>query len=192
MQTVAISQAQSVQAENFVEVQTVMEWLHTAKVLTETLRKVYASVEVHVLKQHMASFTRLEREITQMESGYVREVLLLGDKNPHVYARVAVPVPMYEMHKDSFLQLGNRPIGETLLYNREGVIRSTFQYSQSTVADLPFYKMSKKGLDKDHTRLLEKPLYTRSSTFYLNGALFLVVSETILPTIAHYPNSHYS
>jgi chorismate--pyruvate lyase len=166
-------------------VNNVSGWLYKTYVLTKALRETYDHVRVHVIDQQKDNLLEFEKLIINDSEGYVRQVFLLGDETPQVYARVAVPNPVYLKYESEFLNLGDKPIGETMLYNRPDIKRGKFTYKQIKISDLPFYdtKYADKELTPEHRKLMNMKIWTRSSIFYKDNAVFAIVSETIFPTI---------
>ena len=166
-------------------VNNVSGWLYKTYVLTKGLRETYDNVRVHVIDQQKDNLLDFEKAIINESDGYVRQVFLLGDETPQVYARVAVPNDVYLKYENEFSQLGDKPIGETILYNNPEITRGKFIYKQIKISDLPFYenKYADVELTPEQKKLMNMKIWTRSSTFYRDNAVFAIVSETIFPTI---------
>lgn len=166
-------------------VNNVSGWLYKTYVLTKGLRETYDNVRVHVIDQQKANLLEFEKKIINDSEGYVRQVFLLGDETPQIYARVAVPNDVYLNHEAEFQALGDKPIGETMLYNRPDIKRGKFTYKQIKISDLPFYetKYGDKELTVEQIKLMNMKIWTRSSIFYKDAKVFAIVSETIFPTI---------
>lgn len=160
-------------------------WL-TAKayVLSDAMRQVYDDFELRVLSEQVAPLTSYEKIYCKGDLGYVRQVFLLGDGCPQVFARVAVPLKVYTQYKTLFRDLGNRPIGETLLYNNPAIERSEFFAGCFAVAELPFITYQAEGQFQHRQQaILTMQLWSRQSVFSLAGKPFAVITETFLPGI---------
>lgn len=151
-------------------------WLTKPKVLTRALAQAYnLPVSVNVLNQ---SFSLLQEDecVGDDRQGMLREVFLVVDHVPRVYARVTVANPHRELISQ-LLSLGNRPLGKTLLYNNAEVVRSAFTYR--------YYNCFSLGESGRHTDFRHTPLWARRSVFTWKEAC-ITVSEFFSPTIKEY------
>ncbi|MEM9981124.1 MAG: chorismate lyase [Bacteroidota bacterium] len=175
----------------------IFNWLTEVKKLSVAFRKVYSSFAVRVISEKIDHLSDIERQILRTDIAYVRQVFLLGDNIPQVYARVAVPLPVYVKNKRKFDTLRTQPIGETLLYCNPSITRSEFEYSSMSVASLPFYQNEiDKILLRDYYQihkdtLLNTKLWSRTSSFFEHNQMYLAITETFFPTIVPSDQENY-
>jgi len=134
-------------------------------VLSRFLKRLCNHLTLQVISQHVASASVDEQILLNIQenNSFIREVYLCGDEIPWVRGRVVVPFATYQKYKQDFDNLGNKLLGETLLYNKPGITRSDFEY--------------KLGADG---------LFSRRSIFDLNNYSLLVI-ETFLANIPLHP-----
>lgn len=92
-------------------------WLQAEGSLTSRLR-VHGAVQVQVLQQGAMALWREEQDALQTRSGYVREVVLLLDGRPLVWARSATPRSAVQGPWRALQGLGARPLAELLFADR--------------------------------------------------------------------------
>ena len=152
-------------------------WLTKPPILTKALAAVYRNpVSVEVLSQ---SFSQLEEDeclTPENRFGLLREVFLITEQAPQVYARVTIANPHQELIS-RFTLLGNRPLGQTLLYNNPQIVRSRFTYRY-----FPCFRL---GESTKHPDFCDGALWARRSTFSWHEAQ-IMVSEYFSPTIKDY------
>lgn len=94
------------------------EWLFDPGSLTRRLcRTCRGRFRVHVLGQYWARPSRVESRTLELNRrGYVwvREVHLLCDEQPWVFARTLIPLPTLRGRGLHLTRLGSRPLGEVL------------------------------------------------------------------------------
>ncbi len=171
--------------------QSVRDWLHKPYVLSTALRKVCDDFKVQVNAQ--GTNMLYSDEIEAMKSfdtpyGFVRETYLGGKNNPVVYARVSMPLTTYHANKEALDNLGNRPIGETILYSHPDFHRSELEVKKLSQDDeLLFNSMVH---DNYFQAEIEKnssvrELWARRSLFSLSGNP-LLITEVFLVNIPKY------
>jgi chorismate-pyruvate lyase len=109
--------------------------------------------------------------------GYFRQVMMGDAEKPYVFGHVVMPRRTYLAHKDI---IGDRPLGETLLFGASGVQRGPFRF-----ACLP-RETSELILDACRIRSTATgELWARQSMFWI-GVNALLVREVFLPGIPAY------
>jgi chorismate--pyruvate lyase len=94
-------------------------WLLDSKSLTQKLKDKYADFEVNVILQEQNSPFECELELvgsSKNQTIIVREVELLGHKEPVVNARSLIPLTE---DTEDILTIGSRPLGEILFNDPE-------------------------------------------------------------------------
>jgi chorismate--pyruvate lyase len=157
-------------------------WLQADGSLTSRLR-VYGHIEVVVLAQGSSRLWQQEQFDLQCPSGHVREVMLLLDGRPAVWARSATSHRAITGAWRALRGLGNRPLAE-LLFSGSRVCRSPL---------LPHHLIrtsaEEKHMRTQWTRLpgeqhsMPAPRWARSSVFWRHGQP-LRVMEAFAPWVA--------
>jgi len=139
-------------------------WLTMPYVLSAALRQLCQQLTVSVISQQLETALPEEQQLLKIQenNSLIRQVYLCGDGEPWVQARVVVPFATYQNHKQDFDDLGDKLLGETLLYNKPGIMRSMFEYSRHS-----------------------NSIYTRRSVFTINLQL-LMIMETFLSNIPEF------
>ena len=171
--------------------ETVRRWLSEPYVLSESLRKVCEHFTVEVTEQRVK--TLYADEVAALRcydttQGFVREAYLGDTGNPVVYARVTMPQSTYQLKKSELDNLGNRPIGETLLYKDPTMTRSEFEVKRITsddelLFDLLVHNNYYKAEIEKIARINE--LWARRSFFTISGNPILI-TEVFLSNIPNY------
>jgi chorismate--pyruvate lyase len=153
------------------------DWLTKPPVLTQALARVYGGpISIEVLNQSQSQLEEDECTSPENRLGLLREVFLMADHTPQVYARVTVANPHQEL-VSRFTVLGNRPLGQTLLYNNPQIVRSDFTYRH--------FPSFCRGESSKHPNFCNEALWARRSTFFWHEAQ-ITVSEYFSPTIKNY------
>lgn len=160
-----------------------VEWLKT-QVLSKALRKIVPNLGLEVVHQatdhpHPDEAKKLKLHPTD-GLPLIRQVNIGAPDNTCLYCRVVVPPTLYQKEKEIFDTLGNRFIGETLLYNQPNVHRSQFEYAVLTQAHVLYQeavKYSRRLLPEFPTQL-----YARRSMFYL-PVLPLLITEVFVHVV---------
>jgi chorismate--pyruvate lyase len=143
-------------------------WLQAEGSLTARLRR-FGHVQVLVQQQAAMPLWPLERVDLKQRSGYVREVVLLLNGRPAVWARSATSLTAIEGPWHAMRGLGTRPLAELLFATRH-VQR----------APLQMHHLPKRGVMHNHIgrqwSVLEQehlgaamPQWARSSVFWRKG-----------------------
>lgn len=117
----------------------------------------------------------LSLDIPLTEMAYQREVKLMDGEQANVYARTVIPLATFELMKQRFNGLGNKPLGE-LLFTDPSIKRGKIEIACLKPGQW-LYEMA----------MLDAPsrpdtLWGRRSHFYLSGKK-LLVNEIFLPTL---------
>ena len=135
------------------------DWLLHTGSLTERIQASSSDFQVQLLGQASVPLQDDEQQALPSYSAHawqVREVLLLADHRPWVYARSVLPSALCDSR---FQQLGNQPLGQRI-FNDDAFVRSEFT-------------LAKVHID-------EANLYARRSRFCLQQ-YDLLVAEVFLP-----------
>ncbi len=155
------------------------DWLFDQGSLTRRLTAAsHGAFRVQILRQRVARPQLSERRILQMPERHlalVREVLLLGNEEPWVYARSVLPLSSLTGQQRCWRKLDHRPLG-ALLFADPGMRRGAMQISRINPAQL-----SLPGIANHH----ERSLWGRRSVFYIKEKP-LLVGEIFLPTFCPY------
>tara|TARA_R110002050_G_scaffold9504_1_gene33095 strand:+ start:237816 stop:238202 length:387 start_codon:yes stop_codon:yes gene_type:complete len=117
----------------------------------------------------------LSLAIPLTEMAYQREVRLMDGAHANVYARTVIPLATFEVMKQRFNTLGNRPLGD-LLFTDPSVKRGEIEIACLKPGQW-LYEMA--VLEESFRPDL---LWGRRSHFYLSGKK-LLVNEIFLPTL---------
>lgn len=153
-------------------------WLSAPGSLTARL-KAHGEVRVEVLSQGHRSFLAAERRDLGCAAGHVREVLLLLDGRPAVWARSCTPAPTRQGPWKAMRGLGSRPLAELLFVGhqvRRQAIRTEHLSAHSPMGT----HMRRQWLA--HCPELAWPRWSRSSVFWLHGRP-LRVMEAFAPWV---------
>ena len=149
------------------------DWLFDPTSLTaRIIRHCHGPFRVQVLEQGYAHPRLGEQRILQManrETALVREVHLLCDEHPVVYARTVIPVSTLSGAEKRLAHLGDKPLGAVLFADR------SMQRSEVQIACL---KPEQVRLSSQSS----EDIWGRRSVFTLSGKP-LLVSEYFLPEL---------
>lgn len=160
-------------------------WLLDTGSLTERLVAQCKKFELILIGQAQAGLSQEEyiqvadsEEPMSEEEWIIREVLLLGDGTPWVFARSVIPVKLWQT---DFTDLNTQPLGQRI-FNDPKFSRMPFEITQISSSN-PFF--DKLGVSQ------ARDLWGRRSTFkceYMN----MMVSEVFLPDSPAYwtDNNH--
>lgn len=153
-------------------------WASDRGSLTERLRSRCKAFRVVPLATGHARPHRDERVLLGMAAGpraYVREVMLMCDEVPTVFAHSVLPLAGLRGGWNGITRLGSRSLGEALFRNRR-IARQTLAY-RCVRRGHPLHRAVSAQLTAVPARL-----WTRRSVFCLNGHP-LLVTEVFLPAI---------
>ena len=153
-------------------------WLIDGASLTQRLKQRYSMFAVRPISVRYAKALTDEYTVLhhkEKQKALVREVVLMGNSQPRVFAHSVLPKHSLRGEWYGFGRLGNKPLGEALFANPK-VRRAPFQ----------FKKLRKQhSLYQQAIQYCEVPvayLWARRSVFSLNSGSILV-TEILLPTI---------
>ena len=153
------------------------QWLWDSGSLTDRLiDQCVSSFAVQVLTEGwQKSFydEGLALDMPRGEYGFVRQVYLVCDDMPWVFARTVIPRSSLVGAVKGLTRLGNRSLGK-VLFERPGVIRGQLQVAQLTPGQT-IYESARQGcLD------IDQPIWGRRSIFFIRDKP-LLVNEVFLP-----------
>lgn len=156
-------------------------WLLNTGSLTERLQTSCRNFEVRVLFHGLSDTPDIETEYLyqDIEPGatQVREVVLMGDDRPWVFARSLIPVSFVENVMSDITQLGDKPLGK-IIFNDPRFERQAFQLT----------KIDPRESFIDHLQPDDnRQLWGRRSLFKYNEHR-LSVAEVFLPDSPAYNN----
>ena len=102
------------------------DWLLNTGSLTERLQTSCRNFQVKVLFHGLSEIPDIETEYLYQEQDIepgatqVREVVLMGDNRPWVFARSLIPASFVENVMSDITQLGDKPLGK-IMYMRNVV-----------------------------------------------------------------------
>lgn len=156
-----------------------LSWLLDPSSLTLRLQRACeGNFSVQVLYQHWSKPAADEASLLGIRRGervLVRQVHLLCDGQPWVFARTVIPASTMRGRGRRLSQLGSRPLGE-VLFSDPSISRGTMQIASIHPGQVLFRRA---------TSLLEKrpeTIWGRRSLFYV-GHRPLLVNEVFLPNI---------
>lgn len=154
------------------------DWLTKPYILSEAIKRVSRSaINVQLLKQQETELDAEEAAIISRTRAVLREVFLVANNMPWVYARVIIPTDMPEPYYQKLLGLGEKPIGVSLLYNDPEITRSGFQYK--------LLEQFCTGEAAGHIAFAGKNVWARRSVFTMANTP-LLISEFFAPNIPAY------
>lgn len=157
---------------------TLRDWLCDKGSLTERLKARCSHFRVVPLTTGLARPNQDEYGLLKLRPGvqaYVREVLLLCNDVPVVFAHSVLPYPSLRGAWNGISRLGSRPLGEAL-FNDHRIRRRSLAY-RKVRPDHPLFRAL-----VQHHALPDRTLWARRSVFCLN-AQPLLVTEVFLPEI---------
>ena len=153
-------------------------WLSDKGSLTRRLKSRCAAFRVVLLSTGLKRPNVDETALLEMAPGaraYVREVLLLCDEVPVVFAHSVLPYPSLRGAWNGISRLGSRPLGEALFSDRR-IHRQPLSF-RNLHPDHPLFH----ALAQQHPPGVNQ-VWARRSLFCLNSHP-LLVTEVFLPTI---------
>jgi chorismate-pyruvate lyase len=170
--------------------ESIREWLCKPFVLSKALRRVCDNFAVEISDQRIKYLYADEISALKcydQETGYIRETYLGETGNPLVYARVTMPEVTYLANRTALDNLGNKPIGETLLYNDPSMTRSVFEVKKLTQDDeLLFDAIVHENFYRYFIeKTVSNDLWARRSVFTISGNP-LLITEVFMPDIPRF------
>lgn len=162
----------------------IYDWLTLANNLTNTIKQSGAHFSLNLLDQSLG--IPYANEISAFRESdvclsLIRKVILLGDNKPMIYARVIVPESSYLNYQQELDNLGTSPIGNALLYGKQEITRSEFEYKRLENTDPIFHELFTLGLVfSTHHYWMRRSIF-----IFPKGALLM--SEVFLDNLPNYP-----
>lgn len=160
-------------------------WLNDAKNLVTALSKVYHDITLTKLSQQFEDPTCFEKELlNSKDKTLVRKITLSGANKTLVFARTIIPQSTYNFFMTELTELGTKPIGDNLLFDKERFYRDDF-----IVRELPKAIFEKEAAIKHNifTDNNFENIYSRSSIFKfkldLNIKILITEYFIIIPEV---------
>ncbi|AJC48182.1 chorismate lyase [Allofrancisella guangzhouensis] len=129
-------------------------WLNNVGNLVAGLTQFYGKIHLNKISQQTLDTSSFEKDLLKVDSALVRQITLSNDNKTIVFARTVIPKSTYNFFAQELDNLGNKPIGDALLYKKD------FERSQFIIRELP------KQVFKNETSLTsDQNVYSRSSIF---------------------------
>jgi len=158
-----------------------ISWIFDTPSLTRRMQQLCnGTFRVRVLSQQWQRPMFNERVTLGMrddEYGMVRQVQLMCDQQPWIYARTVIPARTLRGAQRRLAHLGNKPLG-ALLFADKAVRRGRMEVARIGPGQ-DIYEVATGGLRKK-----SRAIWGRRSVFY-RDAKALLVSEIFLPTVGH-------
>lgn len=162
-----------------------LAWLLDPTSLTKRLQAACSGqFSVQVLNQGWARpmlNESLALDVRRWNVGLVRQVKLLCDNQPWVFARTVIPRKTLTGKQRHLAHLGNKPLG-AVLFSDSNMKRGEVEIA-SIVPGQQLFDLATSDLKKKPEKI-----WGRRSVFYLSGKP-LLVSEIFLPTIGNRSNN---
>ncbi len=159
-------------------------WLRDAGSLTARIRARCDRFAVQVAGQRLAAVHRDEVLLLGLRPGeraWVREVLLVADGRPVVFARSVLPRRNVRGAWNLFHGIGSRPLGQAL-FSDPAISRLPLACRRLDGRDARYHRAQAALSRHAPAQPLPRTLWARRSVFLLRGSA-LMVSETFLPEI---------
>lgn len=159
-----------------------INWLIRPYVLSRALKRICDEFSVQLISQEFGFLNDDEIEVLNcgpFELGLVRQTFLKGDGNKYVYARVVIPRATYVSNKEMLRIIGEKPIGESFLYNNPKMSRSIFQIKLLQ----PHHQLYKNAVHFADEKPAE--LWARRSIFHLDNDP-MIINEVFFDKIPEY------
>ena len=152
-------------------------WLLDTASLTRRLQRLCrGEFQVRVLSQARGRPRQDEARVLRVRQGsqaIIRQVQLLCDRQPWVYARTVIPATSLQGRLKRLAHLGSRPLG-AMLFADPGMRRGVVELARITPGQPLF------GDALRHSRRRPGEIWGRRSVFWIAGKP-LLVSEIFLP-----------
>ena len=101
-------------------------WLNDAKNLVTALSKVYGDIALAKLSQQFEAPTSFEKKLISDNGTLIRKITLSSSNETLVFARTAIPQNTYDFFTAELNDLGTKPIGDNLLFDKDRFSRDDF------------------------------------------------------------------
>ena len=163
-------------------------WLRDPGSLTARIRARCGRFAVQVVCQQLARVHRDEALLLGLRPGeraWLREVLLLADGRPVVFARSLLPRRNVRGTWNLFHGMGSRPLGQALFSDPE-ISRLPLACRRLDRRDARYHRAQAALAHHASGQFVPRALWARRSIFLLRGSA-LMVSEAFLPEILELP-----
>ncbi|MDX9884231.1 chorismate--pyruvate lyase family protein [Thauera sp.] len=165
-----------------------LPWLSDPGSLTARIRARCSRFAVQVVCQKLARVHRDEALLLGLRPGeraWVREVLLVADGRPVVFARSLLPPRNVRGAWNLFHGMGSRPLGQAL-FSDPAISRLPLACRRLDGRDARYHRAQAALNRYAPAQYLPRTLWARRSVFLLRGSA-LMVSEAFLPEILELP-----
>jgi chorismate--pyruvate lyase len=167
---------------------TLRAWLSDPSSLTARIRARCGALDVRVLFQGLGGALRDEAALLGLRAGervWVREVLLVADGRPVVFARSLLPRRNVRGAWHLFHGIGARPLGAALFAD-PAIARAPLACTRLDARDARYHRARSALASRFPSAAPGRSLWGRRSLFRLRGRA-LMVSEFFLPAIFELP-----
>ncbi|TRX55194.1 chorismate--pyruvate lyase family protein [Thalassomonas sp. M1454] len=156
------------------------DWLLDPKSLTARLKNQCNEFKVKVIGQRVepCSSSEANNNIKEGESVLIREVILICDDIPQVFARSLLPLNSLTGEQQALANLGEQPLGQ-VLFNNPKLHREVLEVARIKPSQRVCELASTLNLSVEHD------LWGRRSIFTIEGKP-LMVAEVFLPSSPAY------
>ncbi len=156
------------------------DWLLDPESLTARLKGQCDKFQVHVIGQQVEPCSKLEanNNIAEGEDVLIREVLLICDGIPQVFARSLLPLKSLTGEQQALANLGEQPLGQ-VLFNNPKLHREVLEVAEIKPNQRVCELAAMLNLSITHN------LWGRRSIFTIEGKP-LMVAEVFLPSSPAY------
>ena len=154
-------------------------WLNDAKNLVIALSKIYGDIALAKLSQQFEAPTSFENKLLSNSDTLIRKITLSNSNETLVFARTVIPKNTYNFFMAELNELGTKPIGDNLLFDKERFRRDDFiirelptdVFKNEASIDSSFFDGNKTN-----------NIYSRSSvfTFKANTNIKMLITEYFL------------
>jgi len=129
--------------------QNIKSWLLEKGPITKRISKNY-EFELNLLKDDIASINQEERDFLCHDGRdiKVREVILLGDRSPLVYAKSLIPSATIKYGFAELGKLGRKPLGD-ILFEKEIFFKTNVMYAEFSYNENIFWGRKTRYLVKE-------------------------------------------
>lgn len=163
--------------------ETQKDWLLKPFVLSQAMRDCAGELNVKRIKEELALPTKEEVARLALDNvqAWIRQIYIIGDNLPFSYAKVVVPIETYQKFQSDFDNLKDNLLGEKLLYTRDDLTRSPFEYA-CIMQGSPLYNDA-----VDILPINKQPAYLWARRSVFNMSIYpLLVTEVFLPDMPKY------
>ena len=147
-------------------------WLNDAKNLVTSLSTFYGEIKLDKISQQFTNVNAFEQSLLAIQSALVRQITISSINQSLVFARTIIPDNTYKYFTQELDNLGTKPIGDNLLFDKAKFARYEFIIRELTAED--FYN--------ETDRNITEKIFSRSSIFEYkdNPKLKFLITEYFL------------